>query len=144
VTSDSASLLVEEEVVVSKGRVVEEVHKDKLIRHEGACNERVRKVVYRHCVVVYVKLLVYVKFVSFDFLFCSEILSKGSKLKNSIIDVRDGKLVTHSILLYLFELDVTIRKPSEFLFKSNGVALKIILLHPVLSIALLGDGDSRP
>jgi hypothetical protein len=80
---------------------VEEVHEDKVIRHEGTCNERVREVVDWHCKVVDVKLLVDVKFVGFNFLLCSERLSKRSKLENSIIDVRDRKLVTPCILLYL-------------------------------------------
>jgi len=73
---------------------VEEVHEDKVICNEGTGNERVWEVVDRHCEVVDIKFLVYVKFVGFNFLLCSKSLSKSSKLENSIINIGDRKLVT--------------------------------------------------
>jgi hypothetical protein len=65
--------------------IVEQIHKNEVIIHEAARDERIRKVVDGHRVVTQIKLFIDVKFVLKDLSHRPCRLAKSSKIKFAVI-----------------------------------------------------------
>ena len=107
-----------------------------------AGNEWVREIVDRHGIVVQTKFIIYVYLICCDFLRRTISFPKGSHFEDTIIYVGDSKFIPSRILFNLFQLNITIFKPTNLFLKSSGIGLQIILLHPVCPFVLHSNCNS--
>lgn len=120
---------------------MEQIDEEHMVSHKDTGNERIWEVINWHCVIVKFQSIIDIELVILDLLRGPFLFSKGSELKNSVIEVSDCKDLAIVSLLDLSELDVAVWITSKLLLKTDYEGLQAELLHPVLPIVVLFDGD---
>jgi len=112
--------IVVNEMMVSKGGIVEQIHKDELMVNEYTSNEWVGEVINWNCVVIQRRIKAFINFqlFSLNFFICPLffVSAKCSKPEFAIINISYGKVVTSFILLDFLQLYVF---TFDFLFKGS-------------------------
>ena len=97
---NDSCLVIINEMVMRQCGLMKEVTEDIFLIKKCASNKGIWEQIDRYCMIIDSKLWIDVKLFFLNFLLCSAFSSKCSKLEVSIIDVRDGKVITYIILFY--------------------------------------------
>ena len=117
---------------------VEEIDENRGLANPATRNERIREVIIGHCIVINPQNLVDLDFGLVNFMLVPGLFSKNPQPKLAIIRVDHSIVLVIRILLYLFNLDVLIDTPANFLFKSELLSLHGVHLDPRLVLVSLG------
>ena len=125
------------------GIVVEESDKYQAVGQETADNERIRKLVVAHGVIIELNYFVDWNLCIFDLTLGSLVFAvERSESKLSIVAIDDSKERSIIILDYLVSFDVLLAGTTQKFFIAKLASFEIVHFDPSLVLWLLGQSDS--
>ena len=135
------SRLVPDEMVVRRRVRMEKINEEAIFVDPTTGDERIRKVIASHRVVIQAQYLVDFDLSPLNFNFAPRVSPENPQPELSVVLVYDGIMLVVGILLNLLDLDVLLGTAANLFLKRELLSLHRVHLDPALSLICFGHRD---